>query len=227
MPFMIRSNYIAGSIQVGQGIRLFKKKFLLTFLCWGILFPTQAQHNPYSFHVDSFRQVIVNGFLLNSPIRVDDTLLFLRQGLYAFVNYDNTCTFEDVLMCYEPGYRKLTDPNQHHFDLSQLRMKRDIRILFLFFLVRYVLGSKLPLHSSKLHKLSTIQLLETDSRKEYDVYGVDGGDHIIALYRALILSIDKKNFQEFVIRQPRVSLLEFIGFDWWFGRVTSRHNTRE
>lgn len=185
---------------------------------------SQAQKNPYHFNVDSFRQIIVDGFSMNTPIRVEDTLLFLRQGLYAFVNYDNTSTYEDVLMCYEPGYRKLQDPSQHQFDLSQLRMRRDIRILFLFFLDRYLLGARLTLHATKLHKLSTIELLETDSRKEYDIYGEDGGDHIIALYRTLILSIDKKNFQDLVIHQPRVSLLEFIGYDWWFGRLSGNRN---
>ncbi|QLH44953.1 MAG: hypothetical protein HWD58_04680 [Bacteroidota bacterium] len=169
----------------------------------------------------------MDGFSMNTPIRVEDTLLFLRQGLYAFVNYDNTSTYEDVLMCYEPGYRKLQDPSQHQFDLSQLRMRRDIRILFLFFLDRYLLGARLTLHATKLHKLSTIELLETDSRKEYDIYGEDGGDHIIALYRTLILSIDKKNFQDLVIHQPRVSLLEFIGYDWWFGRLSGNRNVSE
>lgn len=72
---------------VVSGKHLIFRVFLLFFFSASFK-SIRAQQHVYDFNVDSFRQAIIDGFTLNSPVLVKDTFLFLRQGLYAFVNYD-------------------------------------------------------------------------------------------------------------------------------------------
>jgi hypothetical protein len=121
------------------------------------------------------------------------------------VNYDQTSTFQDVLMCYERGYNQLQDPDQRKFDLAPLRMPRDIRVLFLFYLERYFLGFRSS--SYPLHKLSTFKMIDMDSQDDLPVFGEKGSECIIGLYRKLIVSIDKPEFKRLVIQEKKYGLL--------------------
>lgn len=189
---------------VVSGKHLIFRVFLLFFFSASFK-SIRAQQHVYDFNVDSFRQVIIDGFTLNSPILDKDTFLFLRQGLYAFVNFDQTSTFQDVLMCYERGYNHLPDPDQRKFDLAPLRMSRDIRVLFLFYLERYFLGFRSS--SYPLHKLSTFKMIDMDSQDDLPVFGEKGSECIIGLYRKLIVSIDKPEFKRLVIQEKKYGLL--------------------
>lgn len=162
--------------------------------------------------VDSFRMVITDGFNYNEKIFIFDTLAFVQTGIYAFVNYDQTSTLHDVLLCYEAGYNKEPEPSLSNVATQQLRMIRDIRWLFLFYLDQYVLRT--PSNSNKVHKNSRVNLLNIKKDDYVDILGEEGFELVIQLYQQLIIAMNKKTFYEKVIESKSVSLLEFIGYRW-------------
>lgn len=162
--------------------------------------------------VDSFRAVIIDGFNYNEKIYIGDTLAFVQMGLYSFVNYDNTSTFYDVLLCYEPHFNREAEPPHTFVTVQQQRMIRDIRWVFLFFLDQYVLRS--ASNQNKANKQSRIALLDMKTDDFVDLYGEKGFDNVIPIYQALLLAMHKKAFSKDVIKDRKVSLLEFVGYRW-------------
>lgn len=166
----------------------------------------------FTHNVDSFRNVIQEGFDFNTPILISDTLNFIKQGLYSFANYDNTSTFNDLFLCYEPGYRKLPDPRFSQYKNTEVTMKRDIRLLFLYYLDQYVIP---PLNNENwVDKYSEISMLNLKTKKPYEIIGDKAFENLIELYRKLIISIEKKEFKTLVLQRREQSMLEFIGFKW-------------
>lgn len=162
--------------------------------------------------VDSFRAVILDGFNYNEKIYIGDTLAFVQMGLYSFVNYDNTSTFYDVLLCYEPRFNREAEPPPTFVTVQQQRMIRDIRWVFLFFLDQYVLRSSS--NQNKVNKQSRIALLDIKKDDFVDLYGEKGFDNVIPIYQALLVAMHKKTFAEDVVKNRKVSLLEFVGYRW-------------
>jgi hypothetical protein len=185
------------------------------FLLLALLASTAARAQmqmPNPATVDSFRAVIVDGFNYNEKIYIGDTLAFVQMGLYSFVNYDNTSTFYDVLLCYEPRFNREAEPPSNFVTVQQQRMIRDIRWVFLFFLDQYVLraGS----NQNKVNKQSRIALLDIKKDDFVDLYGEKGFDNVIPIYQALLVAMHKKPFAEDVVKNRKVSLLEFVGYRW-------------
>jgi hypothetical protein len=182
--------------------------FMLYFLA--PLVPANAQ--TFTHNVDSFRNVIQEGFDFNTPIEISDTFNFLKQGLYSFANYDNTSTFNDIFMCYEPGYRKLPTPRFSQYKNTEVTMKRDIRLLFLYYLDQYVIRSRN--NDNWVDKYSEISMMNVKTKKPYEIIGDKAFENLIELYRKLIISIEKKDFKTQVLQNREISMLEFIGFKW-------------
>lgn len=187
------------------GIRIFVFLFFLTKA-------SNLQAQTFTHNVDSFRLVIQEGFDYNYPILVLDTFTFLKQGLYSFSNYDNTSTFNDIFMCYEPGYRKLPDPRFSQYRNTDVTMKRDIRLLFLYYLDQYLLSPRN--NPNWVDKYSEISMMNLKTKKPYEIIGDKAFENLIELYRKLIISIEKKEFKTKVIQNREISMLEFIGFKW-------------
>lgn len=175
-------------------------------------FSITARSQTFTHNVDSFRLVIQEGFDYNTPIEITDTFTFLKQGLYSFVNYDNTSTFDDIFLCYEPGYRKLPEPRFAKYRNTALTMKRDIRILFLFYLDQYLLRSNN--NNSYVDKFSQISMIDLKTKKPYDIQGDKAFENVIELYRKLIITVEKKEFKNRVLNQKELSMLEFAGYKW-------------
>lgn len=182
------------------------------FLLQSILNAHKSTAQTFTHNVDSFRIVIQEGFDFNYPIIINDTFNFLKQGLYSFVNYDNTSTFNDIFMCYEPGYRKLPNPRFSEYRNTAVTMKRDIRLLFLYYLDQYLLSP----HNNEnwVDKYSEISMLNLKTKKPYEIIGDKAFENVIELYRKLIITIDKKEFKTRVLQNREISMLEFIGFKW-------------
>ncbi len=182
--------------------------FLSFFLCNTSVIRAQT----FTHNVDSFRTVIQEGFDYNYPILVLDTFLFLKQGLYSINNYDNTSTFNDIFLCYEPGYKKLPDPRFSQYRNTDVTMKRDIRLLFLYYLDQYLLS---PINNPNwVDKYSEISILNLKTNKPFEIIGDKAFENLLELYRKLIISIEKKEFKTRVIQNREISMLEFIGFKW-------------
>ena len=167
---------------------------------------------PSNESVDSFRNVIADGFNLNERIIISDALTFVQTGIYAFINYDATSTFHDVLLCYEYGYNKEPEPILASVPAQQLRMKRDIRWLFLFYLDQYVLRSYF--NTNQIHKTSRINLAHIKKDDYEDILGDKGFDLVIKIYQKLIIAMNKKSFYEQVVRDQKISMMEYIGYKW-------------
>lgn len=182
---------------------------------WVVIFlnlPVVLRAQTFTHNVDSFRNVIQEGFDYNYPLLITDTFAFLKQGLYSFSNYDNTSTFNDIFMCYEPGYKKLPDPRYSQYKNTDVTMKRDIRLLFLYFLDQYLLS---PLNNTNwVDKYSEISMLNLKTKKPFEIVGEKAFENVIELYRKLIISVEKKEFKTQVIQNRQISMLEFIGYKW-------------
>ncbi len=182
---------------------------------WVVIFfnwPVALHAQTFTHNVDSFRNVIQEGFDYNYPILITDTFAFLKQGLYSFSNYDNTSTFNDIFMCYEPGYKKLPEPRYSQYRNTDVTMKRDIRLLFLYFLDQYLLS---PANNPNwVDKYSEISMLNLKTKKPFEIVGEKAFENVIELYRKLIISIEKKEFKTQVIQNRQISMLEFIGYKW-------------
>jgi hypothetical protein len=188
-------------------LRIFTIIFFFSFS----FFKVHAQL-PRPEYVDSFRNVIVEGFTYNEKIHIEDTLNFIKEGIYSFVNYDQTATFHDIFLCYEHGYNKEIEPTLTFTTVQQIRMIRDIRWLFLFYLDQYVLRSKS--NNNHVTKSSRINLIDIKKDDFYSIYGEEGFENVIKLYQQLVVAMNKKSFQEEVVRDRKTSLLEYIGFRW-------------
>jgi hypothetical protein len=162
--------------------------------------------------MDSFRSVIVEGFNFNEKIVIIDTLEFVKQGIYAFVNYDQTTTLHDIFLCYEYGYNRQPEPSTSLVTVQQIRMIRDIRWVFLYYLDQYVLRSWK--NNSVVNKTSRISLLDIKKDDFIPLYGEEGFDQVLKLYQNLIIAMNKKTFEDKVIKSRDLSLLEFIGYRW-------------
>jgi len=184
----------------------------LTLLLTLTMLGTLKAQPPKPETVDSFRTLIVDAFNYNEKIYIGDTLQFVQLGLYAFVNYDNTSTFYDLLLCYEPGFKREADPPQSFVTVQQQKMIRDIRWLFLFYLDQYVLRT--PQNRNKVSKQSRIALLNIKEDDFIEIYGEKGFDHVIKIYQTLIIAMNKKTFYEQVVRDRKISMMEFIGYRW-------------
>ena len=122
-------------------------KTLILSILFSILFTFQSKAQTFTHDVDSFRTVVQEGFDYNYPIIIEDTFQFLKQGFYSFSNYDNTSTFNDIFMCYEPGYKKLPDPRFSSYRNTFVTIKRDIR---------YVSYTHLDVYKRQFHVLILI-----------------------------------------------------------------------
>lgn len=186
----------------------------ISIICTLFLFTGFAKLRAQTFthDVDSFRTVIQEGFDFNYPILITDTANFLKQGLYSFANYDNTSTFNDIFMCYEPGYNKLPEPRFSKYRNTELTMKRDIRLVFLYYLDQYVLTPRN--NPNWVDKYSEISMVNLKTKKPYEIIGDKAFENLIELYRKLIISTEKKEFKKRVLQDREISMLEFIGFKW-------------
>ncbi|MBK7588670.1 MAG: hypothetical protein IPI22_10200 [Bacteroidetes bacterium] len=115
-------------------------------------------------------------------------------------------------MCYEPGYKKLPNPRFSEYRNTDMTMKRDIRLLFLYFLDQYLLSPRN--NNNWVDKYSEISLLNLKTNKPYEIIGDKAFENLIELYRKLIISIEKKDFKTRVLQNREISMLEFIGFKW-------------
>ncbi len=184
----------------------------LSLLFWFQLTPIQSKAQTFTHDVDSFRNVVQEGFDFNYPIEISDTFLFIKQGLYSFVNYDNTSTFDDIFMCYEPGYKKLPNPRFANYHNTSISIKRDVRILFLYFLDQYLIP---PANNPNwVDKYSEISLIDLKTKKNYEIQGDKAFENVIELYRKLIIAIEKKDFKTKVLKERQLSMLEYIGYKW-------------
>ncbi len=190
------------------------RHLLITISLFIIFFSKTISTNAQKFthDVDSFRNVVQDGFDFNYPIEISDTLNFIKQGLYSFVNYDNTSTFDDIFMCYEPGYKKLPNPRFSNYHNTAVSMKRDIRVLFLYYLDQYLIP---PLNNTNwVDKYSEISLIDLKTKKEFEIQGDKAFENVIELYRKLIIAAEKKEFKVNVVEKRQISMLEFIGYKW-------------
>lgn len=184
----------------------------LTFLLSFSFNKNCSAQPPNASSIDSFRSVIVDGFNFNEKIVIIDTLEFVKQGIYAFVNYDQTTTLHDIFLCYENGYNRQPEPSTSLVTVQQIRMIRDIRWVFLYYLDQYVLRSWK--NNMIVNKSSRISLLDIKKDDFVPLYGEDGFDQVLKLYQTLIIAMNKKTFEDKVVRSREVSLLEFIGYRW-------------
>lgn len=91
-------------------------------------------------------------------------------------------------------------------------MKRDIRLLFLYYLDQYLLS---PINNPNwVDKYSEISILNLKTNKPFEIIGDKAFENLLELYRKLIISIEKKEFKTRVIQNREISMLEFIGFKW-------------
>lgn len=188
-----------------------KRKLVLVFLVTAF-FSNLSKAQTFTHNVDSFRTVIQEGFDYNFPIIVEDTFLFLKQGLYSMNNYDNTSTFNDIFMCYEPGYKKLPDPRFSQYRNTDVTMKRDIRLLFIYYLDQYLLSPRN--NQNWVDKYSEISMLNLKTNKPFEIIGEKAFENLLEIYRKLIISLEKKEFKTKVLSNREMSMLEFIGFKW-------------
>lgn len=191
-------------------IRLFV--LLIFIVCHSDTFSQTVTPIPSNESVDSFRNVITDGFNLNERIIISDALAFVQTGIYAFINYDATSTFHDVLLCYEYGYNKEPEPVLASVAVQQLRMKRDIRWLFLFYLDQYAIRSYF--NSNQIHKTSRINLVNIKKDDYEDILGEKGFELVIKIYQKLIIAMNKQSFYEQVVRDQKISMMEYIGYRW-------------
>lgn len=196
-----------------------RKVFYFSLFLWGNLLGAISESKgqlvtpiPSNESVDSFRVVIADGFNLNERIVISDALNFVQTGIYSFINYDETSSFHDVLLCYEYGYNKEPEPHPSLVAAQQLRMKRDIRWLFLFYLDQYALRSFF--NNNQIHKTSRIHLLNIKKDDYEDILGDKGFDLVIKIYQKLIIAMNKQSFYEQVVRDQKISMMEFIGYKW-------------
>ncbi len=192
---------------------LYRSLFFTLLLCASAISPKQSLAQPPSpAYIDSFRMVIVDGLNYNEKIEITDTLQFIQLGLYSFVNFDNTSTFHDLFMCYEPGYNRLPNLSFELESVKQMHMIRDIRWLFLYYLDQYVVRKNT--NQQRVFKSSLIQLHRTKDLKEISIYGDEGFDTVIKLYQDLIVAANKKTFLHDVVQSRNTSLMEFVGYQW-------------
>ncbi len=177
-----------------------------------LFFSILCRAQTFTHNVDSFRTVIQEGFDFNFPIVIEDTFLFLKQGLYSMNNYDNTSTFNDIFMCYEPGYKKLPDPRFSQYRNTDVTMKRDIRLLFIYYLDQYLLSPHNNLNW--VDKYSEISMLNLKTNKPFEIIGDKAFENVLEIYRKLIISLEKKEFKTKVLTNREMSMLEFIGYKW-------------
>ena len=187
-------------------------KTLILSILISILFTFQSKAQTFTHDVDSFRTVVQEGFDYNYPIIIEDTFQFLKQGFYSFSNYDNTSTFNDIFMCYEPGYKKLPDPRFSSYRNTFVTIKRDIRLLFLFYIDQYLIRAKN--NDNWVDKFSEISMIDLKTKKPFDIIGDKAFENIITLYRKIIISLEKKEFKTNVLQNRELSAIEFIGYKW-------------
>ncbi|MBK7690783.1 MAG: hypothetical protein IPJ31_06590 [Bacteroidetes bacterium] len=188
-----------------------RRKFFLIIM-GSLFFSILCRAQTFTHNVDSFRTVIQEGFDFNFPIVIEDTFLFLKQGLYSMNNYDNTSTFNDIFMCYEPGYKKLPDPRFSQYRNTDVTMKRDIRLLFIYYLDQYLLSPHNNLNW--VDKYSEISMLNLKTNKPFEIIGDKAFENVLEIYRKLIISLEKKEFKTKVLTNREMSMLEFIGYKW-------------
>ncbi|MBL7767296.1 MAG: hypothetical protein JNJ58_14445 [Chitinophagaceae bacterium] len=161
--------------------------------------------------VDSFRTVVMNGLNCVEDIYVDDTLDFIKKGLYAFVNYDQTMNFDLLFLCFDPFYNAYSPlPKGIKPDKEFFTRSRDIRWMFLFYLEYFLLTPR-PKGFNQQCKFS---LYKIKDNKEADFYGETSSETVVSIYQTLILNATKKSFLEHVIRKKSQTLMENAGYRW-------------
>jgi hypothetical protein len=69
-------------------------------------------------------------------------------------------------------------------------------------------------NNSVVNKTSRISLLDIKKDDFIPLYGEEGFDQVLKLYQNLIIAMNKKTFEDKVIKSRDLSLLEFIGYRW-------------
>lgn len=193
-------------------IRLF---LMIVLLLLGSRSVTQAQQEVLPA-VDSFRTVVMNGLNCLEDIYIDDTLDFIKKGLYAIVNYDQTLNFDLLFLCFDPHYSayspmpKGVKPDKEFFTRS-----RDIRWIYLFYLEYFLLTPR-PEGFNKQCKISLYKIKDKKDKdnKEADIYGETSSETVVSIYQTLILNATKKSFLDQVIRKKSQTLMENAGYKW-------------
>ncbi len=161
-------------------------------------------------NVDSFRTQFVDNVEYCEKYTVNDTLKFLKDGYYSFVNYDNTSTFYKILFCFEDKFMNLIEPDHFRYHVEEFYRVRDIRWLFLFYVERYIFN----MHSIKIDKFCKIALVDIKSKKEVELWGGKSTENIILIYQKLLKSTVKKSFYKSVIKEKKMTPLEYIGYQF-------------
>jgi hypothetical protein len=159
-------------------------------------------------NVDSFRTQFVDNVEYCEKYTVNDTLKFLKEGYYSFVNFDNSSTFYKILFCFEDNFMNLLEPNHFKYPVEEFYRVRDIRWIFLFYVERYIFN----MHSIKIDKFCKIALVNIKNNKEVELWGGNSTENILLIYQKLIKSTIKKSFKKLVIKEKKMSPLEFIGY---------------
>lgn len=194
----------------------FLKQFIFIFLF--IFFNNlKVQAFEKLTNVDSFRNQFVENVEYCEHYSNLDTLKFLKDGYYSFVNYDNSSSFYKVLFCFEDNFMNLIDPDHYRYPVEELYRVRDIRWIFLFYLERYIFN----MNSIKIDKFCRISVINLKTKKELDMWGGNSGEDILMLFQKLIRSTTKKNFKKWVIDEKRMSPMEFIGYKFVVSKTKS------
>lgn len=168
-------------------------------------------------NVDSFRHQFLENVNYCEKYDVVDTLKFLKEGFYSFVNYDNTSSFYKLLFCYEDKFMNYQDPDRYKYPVEEFYRARDIRWIFLFYMERYIFNMK----SIPIDKFCKIKLVNLKSKKELDMWGGQSTENILVLFQKLIRSTSKKSFRKLVIEDKKMSPLEFIGYQFQITKTKS------
>jgi hypothetical protein len=168
-------------------------------------------------NVDSFRNQFVENIEYCEKYTVNDTLKFLKDGYYSFVNYDNTSTFYKILFCFEDKFMNLTEPDHFKYPVEEFYRVRDIRWLFLFYIERYIFN----MNSIRIDKFCKITLMNTKTKKEVEMWGGKSTENIITIYQKLLKSTVKKSFYKTVIKEKKMTPLEYIGYRFVVSKTKS------
>lgn len=189
------------------------RKLILILICSG--FVLQLSADSRLTNVDSFRHQFLDNVEYCEPYVVQDTLQFLKQGFYSFVNYDHTSTFHKILFCFEPNFMNLPEPDHYKYPVEEFYRIRDIRWLFLFYMERYIFSK----NGSRIDKFCQIQLVQIKNHKPIDMWGGKSSENVLMLYQKLIRATSKKTFKKEVILDKIKSPLEFIGYQFEINKV--------
>lgn len=168
-------------------------------------------------NVDSFRSQFLENVEYCEHYQQLDTLKFLKDGYYSFVDFDQTSTFYKLLFCFENKFMNLTEPDHFRYPVEEMYRVRDIRWVFLFYIERYIF----KMNSIKIDKFCKISLVNIKTKKELEMWGGNSGENVLMLFQKLIRSTIKKNFKKFVIDEKTMSPLEYIGYRFEISKTKS------